>query len=397
MTDLPENESTRGSSESRPSVGTNLSPNREPQHCSQSGEDLLQYLGDSISDKIASPNTLISIPEFKPGTIIGGKYQIVKFIDRGNAAMVYQSRHIMLDKVFAIKVLAPGESAGETITERFQREAHAAASLSHPNIISVYDFGALPEGTLYLVMEYLEGDTLAERLEKQGPLSLEQCLPIFIQVCLALEYAHNQGVIHRDLKPSNIMMLKDYKGDALVKVIDFSIAKFTRPKPNQRTITKPGQIFGTPLYMSPEQCQGKRPDHRSDIYSFGCVLYETVCGVPPLTGDSMLSTIYKHVNDLPLPFSQQIKNANIPKELEAIVFKALAKQPENRFQSAADMCKDLEALQEKYYPSSNKSQNASSFSNGTKQPGPFSKTILLLLLACFVIAICLFSNIKGLH
>jgi len=187
-------------------------------------------------------------------------------------------------------------------------------------------------------------------------------------------------------------------GDVFAKVIDFGVAKFVRQRPNQRTITKPGQIFGTPLYMSPEQCQGKKPDHRSDIYSLGCVLYETLCGVPPLLGDSTLTTIFKHVNELPIPFSQHVKDAPIPKEIEAIVFKALAKQPENRFQSAGEMRAALE-LYNKQRPSG-PVRIALPWEPTSSSPLLVNKILvplLLFLLACFVIGLCLFLNMKLAH
>ncbi len=309
------------------------------------GKDLLTRLGQTVKNKAISQSGFIdTAASFTAGDIIADKYQIIQLLSRGNMGLVYQARHLLLDKVFAIKVLAPEKPLEEAARQRFEREARATASLNHPNIISVHDFGLLENGALYLVMEYLEGETLAARLEREHQLDLDSALPIFKQVCQALAYAHKEGVVHRDLKPSNIMLIKDYNNEDQALVIDFSIARFTRKKPNQKTITKPGQIFGSPLYMSPEQCQGKRPDHRSDIYSLGCVMYEILCGAPPLTGDTMLATIYKHVNELPVPFSEHIKNPLPPKTMQAIVFKALAKQPENRFQTAAELGQALEHL-----------------------------------------------------
>ncbi len=358
----------------------------------QTGEEVLEHLGNTIAEKSLPLNSALSIQKFKADDILAGKYQIVKFISRGSAGLVYQAKHIMLDKVFAIKVLASNDITNETSSERFQREARAAASLSHPNIITVHDFGVLPEGTLYLAMEYLEGETLAALLESKGHLDFQQAVPIFIQVCLALEYAHTQGVIHRDLKPSNIMLVKDYKGENLAKVIDFSIAKFTRPKPNQKTITKPGQIFGTPLYMSPEQCMGKRPDNRSDIYSLGCVMYEALCGAPPLLGDTMLTTIYKHVNDLPLPMSKQLPHNSIPEELEAIIFKALQKEPDNRYQSANQLRAVLDLFEKTYEETSPKA--AKEHLLVSSKAIKALRHISLFILACFVIALCIFFNSK---
>ncbi len=393
MPEPQDNQSISGQPVSNSSAGSKSETDSDS-NVAQTGNDLLKHLGDTIAKKSAPENSLLSIQKFKADDILAGKYQIVKFISRGSTGMIYQARHIMLDKVFAIKVLSLGEVTSETSSARFQREAHAAASLSHPNIITVHDFGILPEGTLYLAMEYLEGETLAALLEREGRLDFKRAIPIFVQVCMALEYAHTQGVIHRDLKPSNIMLVKDYKGDNLVKVIDFSIAKFTIQKANQKTITKPGQIFGTPLYMSPEQCKGKKPDNRSDIYSLGCVIYQALCGAPPLLGDSLLTTIYKHVNDLPLPFSQQINGANIPKELEAIIFKTLAKEPENRYHSASELRAALTHFEQTYKPNSSNIVRSKATTHISRFMIKALNLILLFIVACFVIALCLFLNAK---
>ena len=317
----------------------------KPEPPAQSGEDLLERLGETVKDKSFTDTGCFDVTTyFTAGDIIAEKYQIIQLLNRGNMGLVYQAKHMLLDKTFAIKVLAPDKPLEESSRQRFQREAHATAALSHPNIISVHDFGVLENGALYLVMEYLEGETLAARLERKQRLDLDSALIIINQICLALVYAHKQGIVHRDLKPSNIMLVKDYKNEDQAIVIDFSIAKFTRKKPNQKTITRPGQIFGSPLYMSPEQCQGKKPDHRSDIYSIGCMIYEILCGTPPLTGDSILATIYKHVNERPAPFSEHVKDHPLPKELQAIVFKTLAKEAENRYQSADELMEALESF-----------------------------------------------------
>ncbi len=362
----------------------------------QTGAEVLQRMEKTIAQKVNGQFNMKHRQSFKTDDILAGKYQIIDFLNSGNAGMVYQARHIMLNKIFAIKVLSPADPFKDVSNERFQREAHAAASLSHPNIISVHDFGTLPDGTLYLAMEYLEGETLANILERHERLDFKRALPLFVQICLALEYAHTQGVIHRDLKPSNIMIVKDYKGEELAKVIDFSIAKFTTPKPNQRTITKPGQIFGTPLYMSPEQCQGKKPDNRSDIYSLGCVIYETLCGTPPLMGDSALNTIYKHVNELPIPFSQHAKEPALPGEVEALVFKALAKLPEDRYQSASELRVALESLNK-----TSQLDNPSSQSTLPPQYKPATNKMLMsflaFLLACFIIGLCIILNLNFTH
>ncbi len=318
--DMPESKDKRSISDQDitwPIIGRKARPGA----ITYSGRDILERLGSTASQKLQmDSNFNILLPQLLPDEIIDQKYKIIELVSRGNMGLVYKARHILLDKVFAIKVLAPDEPLKEVSRERFQREAHAAATLEHPNIISVHDFGILDNGGLYLVMEYLEGETLADLLVREKKLDFQTAIPIFKQICVALEYAHNHGVIHRDLKPSNIMLVKDYKGEELAKVIDFSIAKFTRKKPEQKTITKPGQVFGSPLYMSPEQCQGKKPDLRSDIYSLGCVMYEVLCGEPPLVGETLLATIYKHVNELPTPVSQYLNEKTLPKDLRGHSF-----------------------------------------------------------------------------
>ena len=360
-----------------------------------SGKEILQRLEKTARHGSLTDSNLQSLaPQFTANEIIDQKYQIIELISRGNMGFIYRARHIHLDKIFAIKVLAPDEPLKEESKERFQREAHTASSLNHPNIINVHDFGILENGEFYLAMEYLEGESLADNLSREKRLDFHSALPIFKQICSALEYAHSQGVVHRDLKPSNIMLIKDYKGELQCKVIDFSIAKFTRKKPDQKTITKPGQIFGSPLYMSPEQCQGKKPDHRSDIYSLGCVMYEVLCGEPPLFGETSLVTIYKHVNELPAPVSQHLKEDSLPKNLEAVILRALAKQPEDRFQSASDLRQALESIQttrssQKHADKTNKGINLVSCLDYL---GKFIFSILipLLLFAC-----CYFIAVSG--
>jgi len=221
------------------------------------------------------------------------------------------------------------------------REAKAAGALNHPNIVSVYDYGMVSTDRPYIVMELLDGINLDGLLERRGYLTPELTTQIITQVCEALAHAHERGLIHRDLKPSNIMLVNN-KNKQYVKIIDFGIAKFATKKPETRPITKPGQIFGSPLYMSPEQCTGQKLDARSDIYSLGCVMYETLCGVPPFLGDTLLSTIYKHVNENPPRFSEHMHGRTVPSYLEALVLKMLEKQPEDRFQSAEEILATFE-------------------------------------------------------
>jgi serine/threonine-protein kinase len=352
----------------------------------ESGEDLLAHMSNAIQETghidYRSPDGALL---FTAGDIIAEKYQIIQLLNRGSMGVVYQAKHLLLDKVVAIKVMTLDKPLEESARQRFMLEARATAALGHPNIVSVYDCGVLENGALYLVMEYLEGETLASRLQKKQRLDFDLALPIIRQVCMALDYAHAQGVVHRDLKPSNIMLVQDYKNEDQTIVIDFSIAKFTRKKPNQKTLTKPGQIFGSPLYMSPEQCQGKKPDHRSDIYSLGCVIYEILCGAPPLAGDSMLATIYKHVNEQPTPFTEYVKDNSLPKELQAIILKTLAKLPENRYQSVNELLEAFENVSKQ--PQKKLNEPIISSSSLKRLTKIFASVIipLLLLAALFVV------------
>ena len=285
-------------------------------------------------------------PVFAANEIIAEKYQIIELVGRGSMGLVYKAKHIPLNRNVAIKVLTPDKPLDPVSKKRFEREAYVVASINHPNIVTVHDSGVLKNGMLYLVMEYLEGETLADLLTSSPKLDFKTAVPIFMQVCAALDYAHSQDVIHRDLKPSNIMLVKGLAGVQTAKVIDFSIAKFTKPKPDQKTITRPGDVFGSPFYMSPEQCQAKVLDHRSDIYSLGCVMYEALCGAPPLMGENAMTTIYMHVHRWPTPMSELVKDPPLPDYLEAIVVKALEKEPEERFQSARELLEELQCFYE---------------------------------------------------
>ena len=293
-----------------------------------------------------SPNLLdlekLAAKELKPGDWVGDKYQIVELICSGGMGSVYKGIHRELGKQVAIKVLLVDKLVKDVTYRRFEREAKSAGLLSHPNIVSVYDYGMISPDRPYIVMELLDGMDLDELLVRRGYLEPNLFLSIFTQVCEALSYAHAMGLVHRDLKPSNIMLVGQNQNRQYVKIIDFGIAKFSPKKPETKPITKPGQIFGSPLYMSPEQCVGQKLDPRSDIYSLGCVMYESLCGAPPFMGDTLLSTIYKHVNEPPPPLQEHSYGRKVPGALEKIVFKMLQKHPEDRFQSANEVLTALE-------------------------------------------------------
>ena len=265
--------------------------------------------------------------------LLGSRYQLRNQIARGGMTDVFLGHDTLLSRPVAIKRLFPEFATDPSFVERFRREATAAANLSHPNIVAVYDWGSA-EGTYYIVMEYIEGHSLAELLRSGGPLAPERAAEIAMDVAEALGFAHSNGVIHRDVKPSNVLL----SPDGQVKVTDFGIAivAFGGAESN---LTQTGAVMGTATYFSPEQAQGKSLDHRSDLYSLGIVLYEMLCGRPPFTGDTSVAVAYKHVQQaVPSPSSLGVL---LPESLEAIAMKLLAKNPEERYPTAKDVIRDL--------------------------------------------------------
>jgi eukaryotic-like serine/threonine-protein kinase len=268
------------------------------------------------------------------GTTLADKYRIESEIGRGGMSIVYKGRHEMMDRMVAIKMLQAQLVNDQTSIKRFKQEAKAASCLTHPNVITVYDCDVTPGGQPYLVMDYLVGDSLADIIKRENHVEQMRALNIFIQACDALEHAHLKGVLHRDLKSSNIMLV-DFEGKTdVVKVVDFGIAKLmpSSGKASQN-LTQTGEIFGSPIYMSPEQCLGSHLDARSDIYSMGAMLYESLMGMPPLMGDTIIDTMQMHVSTTPASFADMRHDLQIHPQFEAVVFKALEKKPEDRYAS----------------------------------------------------------------
>ena len=277
-----------------------------------------------------------------PGHIFAGQYEILSILGKGGMSVVYRARHRLMDRIVAIKVLQ-GDAEAIAI-ERFKQEAKSASLLNHPNIISIYDFGIFGEQA-YLVMDCLEGKTLADVLETEGHLNADRAVKLFRQACLALENAHKHGVIHRDLKPSNICLVPDENGHEHLKIVDFGIAKLmNKTGLQQLQLTQTGEVFGSPLYMSPEQCTGKSLDNRSDIYSLGCLMYESLTGKPPIVGTTTYETMALHVSGKPEPFNKIAPELKINPSIEALVFRCLEKRPIDRYQSAAEILSDLPTI-----------------------------------------------------
>lgn len=278
---------------------------------------------------------------------LGERYEVQSLLGQGGMGAVYKVRDKELQKTFAIKVLNRNLVEDKNSLKRFEQEAQAARGLTSPNLVAVYDYGMGEKGSPYIVMDYLDGTSLDTVLAEQGYLDVPRAEDIFVQVCEAIAHAHSKSVIHRDVKPSNIMLTRGIDGGDFVKLVDFGIAKVlpSQQKATQN-LTQTGDIFGSPMYMSPEQCLGNKLDNRSDIYAFGCVMYEVLTGQPPFAAENPIKIILKHVNQEPIAISKLPHDYKIPAQLEWVVMRCLAKEPNDRYQSADELLRDLQDLRD---------------------------------------------------
>lgn len=272
------------------------------------------------------------------GKVFADKYLIESVLGKGGMSTVYKAKQTYMERIVALKLLHPQLVSDPTSVQRFSQEAKAAASLSHPNIITVYDFGITSTGEAYLVMDYLVGSSLSAILDMSGPIPEAEALDIFRQICRGLVHAHNKGIVHRDLKPANLVLTADDDGSVLVRIVDFGIAKIL-PSDGAASqgLTKTGDIFGSPLYMSPEQWTASKLDYRSDIYSLGCVMYEILTGMPPFAGDTPMDTMNLHLNEQAPPFRETNPHVKISKELEQVVLTCLEKKVSHRYQTVSEV------------------------------------------------------------
>jgi HAMP domain-containing protein/predicted Ser/Thr protein kinase len=274
--------------------------------------------------------------ETVPHALFANRYEVLGTVGKGGMGVVYRARDRQLDEVVALKVVRSEVMKEDpTLLDRFKQEIKLARRITHRNILRTHDFGETA-GTPYISMEYLEGVTLKDLLRNKGALPLGVGLRIAKQMCQGLEAAHQQGVVHRDIKPQNILILPE-SGD--LKIMDFGIARVSEMEAGASGLTTAGTVMGTPDYIPPEQAQGNPADFRSDIYSLGVVLYEIFTGRMPFSGDTVMAVVLSHIQKPPPP--PRTLNPKIPPELEAIILRCLEKQPDRRYQSVADILKDL--------------------------------------------------------
>lgn len=279
------------------------------------------------------------------GSLFAGRYQVESIVGHGATSSVYRAIDKNSGDIVAVKVLHLHLAGDASLVGRFKREAKTASILKHHNIVAVHEYGVSGDGLPYLVMEFVEGTSLQDRLLKDEWLPLADALKIFEQIGAALMAAHEKGVVHRDIKPGNIMLTKSSDGKTLVKVLDFGCAQVL-PMIGDTVLklTQTGEMLGSLLYMSPEQCLDQDVDERSDCYSLGCLMYETVTGKPPLVARTAFETMNKHMTVMPAPFERVRPDLALPERLQEMIFKAMAKAPEKRYQTISDLMDDLSVL-----------------------------------------------------
>ncbi len=345
------------------------------------GDDSEVCPNDGTPFKVMQEDALI-------GTVLSGRYLIDSLLGIGGMGAVYKATHLTLNRTVAVKVLRMhvGDNERERL-QRFNQEGRVISALQHPSIIGATDCG-VDSGKVFLVMEYVQGECLLDVLKREGRLTSLRAVNIFVQISDALAYAHSQGIIHRDIKPSNVMLSRDEQERETVKLLDFGVAKILHSgdTQNQAPLTKTGVVFGSPPYMSPEQCTGHAPDARSDVYSLGCVMYEVLSGRLPIDGENSLEILHKQIIAVPLEFRELSPAIQLPKGLEAIIFKALDKDVDVRYQSMDELKNDLIQFKHNHHFVPQRSTKTGSSSQLKEGRAPLLATIALILLAVSIFA-----------
>jgi eukaryotic-like serine/threonine-protein kinase len=286
------------------------------------------------------------------GRTVNDRYRIVGAIGQGGMGRVYKAVQSPLDRVVALKILGAGHDRDPNFYKRFFLEASVTAKLTHPNTITLYDYGRTEDGIFFIAMEYLDGRTLSQAMQQDGPLAQERVIHIAQQICRSLREAHALGIIHRDLKPANVMLLRQHDDHDFVKVLDFGLVKFFHGDNPEGDITNAGTFMGSPHYIAPEQARNQGPDQRCDIYSLGILLYQMLTGKVPFTAPNPVDIILKHLHDAPVPPRTARPGFAIDAELEAIVLRCMAKDRADRFQSMDELLVALKVLRQRLTGSS---------------------------------------------
>ena len=273
--------------------------------------------------------------------LVADRYRVIRKLGEGGMGSVYLAEHVVIEKKFALKVLAPELARRSDLVARFLQEARSASRIGHENVIDISDFGQSPDGLVYIAMEFLDGKDLGEIVRTAGAMEWKDARDIVLQICRALRAAHDKGIVHRDMKPENIFLVAREGQPHFVKILDFGIAKVMGLDPNGPRLTRTGMIFGTPEYMAPEQAEGKDTDHRADIYAVGCIMYHLITGQTPFVAESFMTMLTKHLMEDPVPPSMRRPDIAITSEMDGLVLKALEKDREKRWQSMAEL---LEAV-----------------------------------------------------
>jgi serine/threonine protein kinase len=318
----------------------------------------------------------------------GDKYEVMGLLGQGGMGSVYKVKDRDLNAFFAIKVLRTEFAKEAGAVKRFEQEAVSASQLTHPNLVAVYKHGIMDraQGEPFLIMDYVEGDSLSALIMRDGYMPVPRALEIFIQTCDAVSHAHMKGLLHRDLKPSNVLIARSENGTDFVKLVDFGIAKILPAADVQNPgLTQTGELLGSPLYMSPEQCLGELLDVRSDIYSLGCLMYEVLSGAPPFSAPNPIKIIFKHLNEIPSPIRRPLSGHEIPPPLEAMVLRCLEKKPADRYQSVAELASDLVLLRDGKKTKWQKKLVA-------RNIFPVKKAAMALALCCTAVGAAWFAN-----
>ncbi len=277
--------------------------------------------------------------------IVGGRFRILDMLGEGGMGEVYRGCHEPLGDTVAIKVLKKEHAKDERMVARFRREARSTSRVQHRNVVGIFDMGQLDDGRLYLVMEYISGKSLVDILDEQGALPVNRALRLAVQIADAMAAAHSMGIMHRDLKPENIVILDTPEGEH-VKVLDFGLARMVENNLPEDKITMSGEVFGTPVYMSPEQCFGEELSFPTDVYSFGALFFEMLTGEPPFEGNNIVAIMLAHKNQMPRVPSAVYPENGIPAELDQIVLKCLMKNQGDRFPTGLELARELRHVQD---------------------------------------------------